>query len=149
MFTDCKTPEEAKNLFRRLALRLHPDHGGDADLMVLLRKAYDEFIRCLEMIHKGKKESPPKKDEDWIKRQEENPKYPIVDKNIHAGDEILKIMDDIFEAAEHLKNFKTNYCESIYENLEKNGYLTSTQYNTLVKIYYSWRMDQPRKNKTE
>ena len=39
-FKDCKTIDEAKNLFRRLCLELHPDKGGnDADFILM----YSQF----------------------------------------------------------------------------------------------------------
>lgn len=42
-FNNCKTKEEAKAEFRRLAKKLHPDAGGSQEGMVELQKQYDSF----------------------------------------------------------------------------------------------------------
>jgi len=42
-FTDCKTPEEAKATFRKLAKFFHPDKGGSIDLIIELQKQYNEW----------------------------------------------------------------------------------------------------------
>lgn len=39
-FTNCKTIDDAKNLFRKLCLTLHPDKGGNASEFI---KMYNEF----------------------------------------------------------------------------------------------------------
>jgi len=41
------TLAELSSARRRLAQRLHPDHGGDAELMQVLNAAYDEAVRRL------------------------------------------------------------------------------------------------------
>lgn len=42
-FTTCKTMDEAKHLYRELAKRLHPDHGGDAEAFKAMADEYDRF----------------------------------------------------------------------------------------------------------
>ena len=42
-FSDCKTQEEAKKTFNRLAKLFHPDKGGDKDLMIELKNQFDSF----------------------------------------------------------------------------------------------------------
>lgn len=42
-FTDCKTQEEAKAIYRKWAKVLHPDKGGDPDLMAKLKGQYDDY----------------------------------------------------------------------------------------------------------
>ncbi|MDR6548477.1 hypothetical protein J2810_004567 [Chryseobacterium rhizosphaerae] len=39
-FSDCKTIDEAKNLFRKLCMTMHPDKGGNASEFI---KMYDQF----------------------------------------------------------------------------------------------------------
>lgn len=42
-FSACKTKEEAKAEFRRLAKLFHPDHGGDPTNMIKLKEQYDKW----------------------------------------------------------------------------------------------------------
>lgn len=42
-FNECKSEEEAKALFRKLAKHFHPDMQGDNDLMIELKKQFDNF----------------------------------------------------------------------------------------------------------
>jgi curved DNA-binding protein CbpA len=40
---DCKNQQEAKILYRRLAMKFHPDKGGNNDLMNDLKEQYERF----------------------------------------------------------------------------------------------------------
>lgn len=42
-FTDCKDQDEAKSIYRKWAKILHPDKGGDPDLMAKLKGQYDDY----------------------------------------------------------------------------------------------------------
>lgn len=42
-FSECKTKQEAKELFRKLAKQYHPDKGGSPEIMHNLLKQYEEF----------------------------------------------------------------------------------------------------------
>ena len=50
-FTGCKTIEEAKKLYRRLAMENHPDRGGDLDTMKAINTEYDEFFNTFKAQH--------------------------------------------------------------------------------------------------
>lgn len=39
-FSDCKTDDERKAIYRKLSKLFHPDHGGDAELMTELNTQY-------------------------------------------------------------------------------------------------------------
>ena len=43
-FKDCKNQDDVKRLYRELAKKLHPDHGGSHKEMIELTKQYDEMI---------------------------------------------------------------------------------------------------------
>lgn len=42
-FNDCNTIDEAKNLFRKLCLKLHPDKGGDASEFISMFNEFKAF----------------------------------------------------------------------------------------------------------
>jgi DnaJ-class molecular chaperone len=39
-FINCQTVQEIKSLFRELAFKYHPDHGGDEETMKRLNNEY-------------------------------------------------------------------------------------------------------------
>lgn len=48
MFRKCKSIDEVKKLHRKLAMCLHPDHGGTNELMALLTESYEDEIERFE-----------------------------------------------------------------------------------------------------
>jgi len=48
MFTGCRTPQDVKNLYRKLAFKYHPDRGGDNDTMKRVNAMYH---KALESLH--------------------------------------------------------------------------------------------------
>lgn len=130
MFHNCRSKEDVKSLFRRLAKYLHPDHGGDAKLMILLQEARDQAEEILDGY------------EEYETKHKEDREYYTVYDDIRAGDPLLSIFDEIDRYAAKNKRFDMSYTNSVWEYLEKNGYITSNQFNGLVKIYYAFRMDQ-------
>lgn len=49
-FSECKTVEEAKATFRKLAKVFHPDKQGNQDLMIELQKQYDSWQAPFDMF---------------------------------------------------------------------------------------------------
>jgi curved DNA-binding protein CbpA len=47
-FSSTSTVEEIKALYRELALRFHPDRGGDNAVMAAINAAYDERLKALD-----------------------------------------------------------------------------------------------------
>lgn len=46
-FSECKTQEDVKRVYREMAKKLHPDNGGDAEEFKRLQSQYDEAAkRC-------------------------------------------------------------------------------------------------------
>lgn len=131
MFHRCVTLSEAKNIFRRCAMKLHPDYGGDSDLMILLKECYDLFIEF-----QNSKNRPEDTDKSTIL------KYQKSFEDVFLNDERLEILNEIFEYSKEHPKYKVGFTLSIHEFLEEKGYITSSQYNCLVKNYYLFRMDK-------
>ena len=128
MFHKCKDRDEIKALYRKLSLRLHPDHGGESIHMILLTECYNIALECMK---------------DPIKIKNSSKKYEKVTEDIYADDkERMKIIEEIKNYAKKHPRFSPLFVESIDDFLTENGYITSTQFNSLVKIYYSFRMDE-------
>lgn len=53
-FTNCKTLEELKAAYKKLALKNHPDCGGDESVMKEINKEYDIVFPKLKNIHVNK-----------------------------------------------------------------------------------------------
>ena len=50
-FDNCKTLEELKAEYRRLANMFHPDHGGDVEKMKQINTEHDRFFEILKKQH--------------------------------------------------------------------------------------------------
>lgn len=129
MFFKCLKKEDCQKLFHKLALYLHPDHGGSNELMILLQDSYRERVRMIEMLEESKE------------KIDENKTYENVYETIYLRDERMQIIHDIMEYYKQNPGIKSEFVESVYKFLKDKGYVTSGQYNALVKIYYQFEMD--------
>lgn len=50
-FANCKTLDELKKEYRRLAMKYHPDRGGDTETMKQINAGYDEAFAALKDAH--------------------------------------------------------------------------------------------------
>ena len=132
LFHRCLTKEETKTLFRKLAQVIHPDKGGSDELMILLQEARDERDKFIDCVN-----TAPYK-------QSENEKFKYKKKydDISLGDDALNIIDDLKKYGKKNTKFSLNFVKSVEEFLNKNGHITSGQYNAMVKAYYSYRVDK-------
>lgn len=53
-FKNCKTLEQLKAEYKKLALKNHPDCGGDEEVMKAINKEYDQVFPKLKNIHTNK-----------------------------------------------------------------------------------------------
>lgn len=68
-FREIETLEDLKKQYRTLAMKNHPDRGGDAETMKAINNEYDSFFAKVKNTHKNKdgetyqKENPEKASE--------------------------------------------------------------------------------------
>jgi len=127
MFHHCKTKEEVKSLYFKLANFLHPDKGGDCYLFSLLKETYEMALE-LKVSSKSKNSS--------------GKKYETVYDDVLEDEEAIKIIDDIYEYAKAHPKYKTDFLDSVNEFLNDKGYITSSQYNSLVRAFYAFKMNE-------
>jgi len=133
MFHRCKDEKEGKNLFRKLAKHLHPDFGGENELFILLKESYEIYEEFCTALN----------NQQETKQKKGNPsKYSESEFDIDFGDEKLEIFEEIRKYAKTHKKFNLSYIDSVWEFLEEKGFISSSQYNKLVKVYYAFRMDK-------
>lgn len=148
MFRFCKNEQETKKLFRKLSLRLHPDHGGDNELMNLLNKTYEDVKEeiALGVYDEDRNQnienafSAFSPDEDDIE-EGIRVSFEKVCEKIYKGDSDMQILDRIMEFTVQNKKFKNEFAQSVKEFFEERGFVTESQYNSLVKIYYQFCME--------
>jgi len=65
-FTDCKTIEEAKKVYRKYALELHPDQGGNKEEFKTFQNQFEDFLKNFIQgrVNIWKKENSEKADVD-------------------------------------------------------------------------------------
>lgn len=53
-FAKATTAEEVKAIYKKFALKYHPDRGGDVEIMKEVNALYDEYFERLKNVHKTK-----------------------------------------------------------------------------------------------
>lgn len=133
MLRSCKTQEELKSLFRRLAMLLHPDKGGSADLMNILKESYDKENRRFDGIAnmiKSSKESAAKISKyDYI--------FDTGFNRLSSNNTSCAIVIDILDLAVSNKLTVNNDIMQIIFDMNSKKVISATNYNKLVKYYFS------------
>lgn len=52
-FETATTLEELKAIYKKLAMKHHPDRGGDVEVMKEINSLYDEYFEKLKTVHKN------------------------------------------------------------------------------------------------
>jgi hypothetical protein len=131
MFFKSHTKEDCKILFKKLALKLHPDCGGDHQLMLLLNEAYEDRMNWLTEIEKSIKEAETAK---------KTKSYENVVEKIYNGDERILLLQEVDDYMTNNPSLKLDFVVSVLAFYFEKGYVTSGQYNAILKIYHQYEM---------
>lgn len=163
MFHTCKTKAEVNTLFKRLAKYLHPDHGGENDLMILLTEAKEKALSGLggysglsseDILGDAYKKAYRRyeEEESWFREstsgerfyrsKPHGQKYNSTIGNVHREHPYSGIIDDILAAAKKNPRIKTHLAERAKSTMEMKGYISAEEYNELVMYYRHKKVDQ-------
>lgn len=134
MFRKCKTAEEIKTLFRRLSKFLHPDVGGDVDLMTLLNECYREQLDQIQSIGKPKKVKRTPSPKDSFS--------PVRESRVLYEDPRSDMIIYIMGYMQRNPEFKSEFLQSIVDFFSRKKYVTGKQYNAALNIYYMYAMEE-------
>lgn len=122
MFHKCTKEDDAKKLFRQLALRLHPDCGGSKDLMILLQEAFDLFMGSLK-----------KTDIPDVKFNSAYQSKPETEK-IYPDDDRIDVLYELMDLIQKKKLKSNDFVISVYDFYEQYTYISTSQYTALKNI---------------
>ena len=130
MFFKCRTKEDVEKIYEQLSFYLHPDRGGCPMIFNLLEEAKDNMLSIIDELDA---------DIDQ-KKKHQGQKYEPQLGNIEYGDPRLEILTDHIRYKHFSPKFSIEFAESLCAYLDEKGYITSSQYNCLVKTYYAFKM---------
>ena len=154
MFHSCKTKAEVNALFKRLAKHLHPDHGGENDLMILLTEAKEKALFGLGSISglssddilgdafKKAYHSRAREQEYQYRRSKGPQGYYSVASPVYRTSHNARVIDDILAAAKKNPRIKTHLADKAKETMDKQGYISPAEFNELLMYYRHKKVDQ-------
>lgn len=110
-FKNLETMEEVKKQYRKLAMKFHPDRGGNEEIFKEINNEYEEAIEYAKQNELNKTKT--KKEEDFIKNQYRNSSnfrstinklIQLVNINIEICGTWLYITGNTYPVKEYLKN---------------------------------------------
>lgn len=120
-FKNCKTKEDAKKLYKKLAFKHHPDKGGDVEIMKSINNEFDDFMKN---FREEKKDS--KKEYEFTATTYRN----LIEKLIKFDDITIDIVGcfiwitgDTYNVKEELKTLGFRYSKN-----KKSWYIAPKEY---------------------
>src|SRR5690606_18871627 len=154
MFHSCKTKAEVNTLFKRLAKHLHPDHGGENDLMVLLTEAKEKALSGLgsmsglssddilgDAFKKAYQSADPEQEYPYWRSRRTHYYHSSMGR-VHRTSHNARIIDDILAAAKKNPRIKTHLADKAKETMDKQGYISAAEFNELLMYYKHKKVDQ-------
>ena len=114
-FSECKTIEDVKSTYRKLAMKLHPDCGGSAQAFTEMSAEYKVAFERFKNVFRNKD------GETYEKENTENPEMfkDIIDKIIHFEDVKIEIIGtwiwvsgNTRPYADELKSLNFHWCRN-------------------------------------
>lgn len=144
-FTQCETIEELKKLYHKLAIKFHPDNGGNAEIMKEINAEFDYMHSILKNVHKkadgtkwqaekGSKAENTEKPEEYREMIDELIKYNVIIEFIGC---YIWVSGDTKPIKERLKEYGFKWSSS-----KSNWYLKPENY--IPRSKKSWTMDEIR-----
>lgn len=134
-FTDCKTAEQLKKAYRALAMKLHPDMGGDTAEFQAMQNEFEQMWERLKNIHANKDGETYEKTTSEVASEFMN----IIEKLMHMDGvqaEIcgswLWVSGNTLPYKEHLKTLGGRW-----SNNKKCWYIHNEPYNRHSKKQYT------------
>lgn len=136
-FKECKTIEDVKETFKKLAKELHPDNGGDAEEFKSMMNEYTEAFNRLKNIHVNSEGETYEKETTETPEQFAN----IINSIIHFEGVVIEIIGswvwvsgNTYDYREQLKALKFFYSKS-----KKAWYYTGEEKKSYRKGHYSMK----------
>ena len=90
-FKNCKNIEDVKETYRKLAKKLHPDCGGDAEEFKKMMNEYKAAFNCFKNIHRNQKADQTEQKTEYREQTAEE-FADIINKVIHLDGVEIEIV---------------------------------------------------------
>lgn len=149
---DCTSLEELKSLYRKLAVKNHPDKGGSIEVMQEINSEYEMALKKLAFVYNATKDEN-KPEYDWTKDKFAE----IIQKIINFGNMEVEIIGqwiwcfNAYEYHEALKNLGFWFSKSkkawVYSGTAKARYRSRNSVNDLRQKWGSEKIETKEQNK--
>lgn len=152
------TLEDLKKVYKKLAMKMHPDRGGDEEEMKVLNNEYDDLFAKLKNTHKNKD------GETYTKETSETPEqfkdiinklfsFKMKDVDIEIIGSFVWLSGNTKEYKEEIKSLGFRYSPKKYSWYKapddyKKRSRKNYDMNTIRKMYGSEKVVQSEKQKT-
>lgn len=151
-FMDCTSLEELKSLYRKLAVKNHPDKGGSIEVMQEINNEYETMLKKLAFVYNATKDEN-KPEYDWTKDKFAE----IIQKIINFGNMEVEIIGqwiwcfNAYEYHEALKNLGFWFSKSkkawVYSGTAKARYRSRNSVDDLRNKWGSEKIETKEQNK--
>ena len=151
-FMDCTSLEELKSLYRKLAVKNHPDKGGSIEIMQEINNEYEIMLKKLAFVYNTTKDEN-KPEYDWTKDKFAE----VIQKIINFGNMEVEIIGqwiwcfNAYEYHEALKNLGFWFSKSkkawVYSGTAKAHYRSRNSVNDLREKWGSEKIETKEQNK--
>lgn len=151
-FMDCTSLEELKSLYRKLAVKNHPDKGGSIEIMQEINSEYETMLKKLAFVYNATKDEN-KPEYDWTKDKFAE----VIQKIINFGNMEVEIIGqwiwcfNAYEYHEALKELGFWFSKSkkawVYSGTAKARYRSRNSVNDLREKWGSEKIETKEQNK--